>query len=67
MSYTQWGAGYPVSESNLRPGDLVFYYALGHVGIYVGGGMIVHAGTYRTGVQYAPLHSMPYVGARRVG
>ncbi|MBF9128702.1 C40 family peptidase [Plantactinospora sp. S1510] len=33
-----------VSRSELRPGDLVFYYAdLSHVGMYVGGGWIVHA------------------------
>ncbi|MDI1464215.1 NlpC/P60 family protein [Catellatospora sp. KI3] len=33
-----------VSRANLRPGDLVFYYSdLHHVGMYVGGGWIVHA------------------------
>ncbi|WBB78258.1 C40 family peptidase [Micromonospora sp. WMMD882] len=33
-----------VDRSDLRPGDLVFYYAdLHHVGMYVGGGWIVHA------------------------
>ncbi|MGI5212501.1 NlpC/P60 family protein [Plantactinospora sp. CA-290183] len=33
-----------VSRSDLRPGDLVFYYAdLSHVGMYVGDGWIVHA------------------------
>lgn len=33
-----------VSRSDLRPGDLVFYYSdLHHVGMYVGGGWIVHA------------------------
>jgi cell wall-associated NlpC family hydrolase len=28
---------------NLRPGDLVFFYHLGHVGIYVGKGYMIHA------------------------
>ncbi|HEX5540654.1 MAG TPA: NlpC/P60 family protein [Micromonospora sp.] len=38
-----------VSRSELRPGDLVFYYRdLSHVGMYVGDGWIVHAST--TGV-----------------
>jgi peptidoglycan DL-endopeptidase CwlO len=33
-----------VSRSNLRAGDLVFYYSdLHHVGMYVGGGWTVHA------------------------
>ncbi|GHJ46592.1 hypothetical protein Cs7R123_39340 [Catellatospora sp. TT07R-123] len=33
-----------VSRADLRPGDLVFYYSdLHHVGMYVGGGWIVHA------------------------
>ncbi|GAA2702319.1 NlpC/P60 family protein [Micromonospora olivasterospora] len=33
-----------VSRADLRPGDLVFYYSdLHHVGMYVGGGWVVHA------------------------
>ncbi|MFE9204086.1 NlpC/P60 family protein [Micromonospora sp. NPDC007230] len=33
-----------VSRGELRPGDLVFYYSdLHHVGMYVGGGWVVHA------------------------
>ncbi|WP_433530782.1 NlpC/P60 family protein [Micromonospora sp. CA-263727] len=33
-----------VSRGDLRPGDLVFYYRdLHHVGMYVGGGWVVHA------------------------
>jgi peptidoglycan DL-endopeptidase CwlO len=40
----QLGEGRAVSRSELQPGDLVFYYGdFHHVGIYVGGGMIVHA------------------------
>lgn len=42
--------GYKVSRANLRPGDLVFPRASGHVQIYVGGGRIVEASTYSTGV-----------------
>ncbi|MFY1696949.1 NlpC/P60 family protein [Solwaraspora sp. WMMA2101] len=32
-----------ISRDELRPGDLVFYYSLSHVGMYVGDGWIVHA------------------------
>ena len=46
--------GIPVSASNLLPGDLVVYY--GHVGIYAGGGMMVHASTPEGGIKYAPVY-----------
>src|SRR5439155_983538 len=40
----QWNEGKPVSRANLRPGDLVFWYSdLHHMGMYVGGGWVVHA------------------------
>jgi cell wall-associated NlpC family hydrolase len=40
----QYGATRRVSSGELRPGDLVFYYSdIHHVGIYVGGGQMVHA------------------------
>ena len=32
----------PISESQLQPGDLVFW-GTGHVGIYIGGGQMIHA------------------------
>ena len=49
-----------VSEANIAVGDLVIYYgSLHHVGIYVGGGEIIHAAMPGTVIQYAPIHSMP--------
>jgi cell wall-associated NlpC family hydrolase len=67
-SGAQMGSGSPVSSSALRPGDLVFYYSpVSHVGIYVGNGMIVHAANPSTGVQMAPVFSMPFSGAVRPG
>jgi cell wall-associated NlpC family hydrolase len=34
----------PVSRSQLRPGDLIFFYSdIHHVAIYIGGGWMVHA------------------------
>ena len=40
----QRGVVSSVKESQLRPGDLVFYYGdIHHVGMYVGNGWLVHA------------------------
>lgn len=67
-SQAQYSAGVPVSKGDLQPGDLVFYYGgISHVGIYAGNGQIVHASRPGKPVGYAPLDSMPYQGARRVG
>ena len=41
--------------SDLEPGDLVFFYGLGHVGIYVGGGTFIHAPHTGTVVQFSSL------------
>jgi cell wall-associated NlpC family hydrolase len=67
-SGAQMGSGAPVSSGSLQPGDLVFYYSpVSHVGIYIGNGQIVHAANPSTGVQVAPVFSMPYSGAVRPG
>ncbi|MBW8752298.1 MAG: C40 family peptidase, partial [Propionibacteriales bacterium] len=43
-SSAQQGSGTRVSESELQPGDLVFYYSpVSHVGMYIGNGLIVNA------------------------
>lgn len=66
-SRAQAGMGTHVNKSDLRPGDLVFYYSpVSHVAIYVGNGRIVDAANPRTGVRTASLNSMPYNTARRV-
>jgi cell wall-associated NlpC family hydrolase len=65
-SYRQVDAGTRVSRSELAPGDLVFYYSgLSHVGIYVGGGEIVHASRSGQPVRMAPVDSMPFAAAVR--
>jgi peptidoglycan DL-endopeptidase CwlO len=66
-SYAQFGAGRRVSRGHLRPGDLVFFSGVGHVGIYVGHGRYIHAPHSGTRVQISRLadHS-GYDGARRI-
>jgi cell wall-associated NlpC family hydrolase len=67
-SGAQMGYGARVSQSDLQPGDLVFYYSpVSHVGLYIGGGRIVHAANPGTGVVISPVFSMPYSGAVRPG
>ena len=65
----QSSGGTYVARGDLQPGDLVFFSQGGgrisHVGMYIGGGMMVHAGTPRTGVQYSTINIMTYVTARR--
>ena len=71
----QYGYGEPVAPPDLQPGDLVFFAntympGLSHVGIYVGDGQFVDAGTERTGVRRAslgdPYWAARFVGARRI-
>lgn len=65
---TQWTAGRHIPKSELRPGDLVFFYSdLHHVGIYAGDGMIIHAPRPGKVVEYIPMRYMPYAGAGRPG
>lgn len=67
-SSAQYSSGPRVAASDLRPGDLVFYYSpISHVGMYIGNGLIVHAANPGAGVRVAELYSMPYVGAVRPG
>jgi cell wall-associated NlpC family hydrolase len=73
-SAAQYRVGKPVSRSNLRPGDLVFFRTRGnrisHVGIYIGNGKFVHASSARGRVRVDTLSSgyyhQRYVGARRI-
>lgn len=51
--------------SSPEPGDLVFFNTtgfLGHVGIYIGGGEFIHAGTESTGVYIANFYSSYWQG-----
>lgn len=68
-SRAQFGVGRPVSRSELKPGDLIFWYSpIHHVGMYIGGGKIAHARNTRVDlvIQTLDSYGAPYTGARRV-
>ncbi|MFH8488108.1 C40 family peptidase [Streptomyces longisporoflavus] len=66
-TYAQIAAGQRVPRSQLRPGDLVFFYqGISHVGIYVGNGQMIHAPNPSAPVRLAPISQMPFAGAARV-
>lgn len=68
----QYSNGVAVSRDQLQPGDLVMFGKSGinHVGIYIGGGQIVHAANKSRGVTTDTINSgyynNNYVGARRL-
>jgi cell wall-associated NlpC family hydrolase len=56
-----------IPKSALAPGDLVFSNSLGHVSMYVGSGMVIHAPNSRTVVKDVPISQVgPIVGYGRV-
>lgn len=64
----QYAYGRPVERGHLRPGDLVFFHGLGHVGVYIGRGRIIHApqSGRRVEIQSLASRSGSVEGARRV-
>jgi len=58
-----WNSGAHVSRDQLAPGDLVFFYSFDHVGIYLGGGLFIHAPHTGTVVQISSLNSSWYSSA----
>lgn len=57
-----WSSVQKISASEAKPGDLIFLqgtYRAGvsHVGIYIGGGQMIHASDERTGVAYGSVNS----------
>jgi cell wall-associated NlpC family hydrolase len=67
----QFSQGTPVAESDLQPGDLVFFRdtykrGISHVGIFVGDGRFIHAAGRRQGVIVSDL-AQPYFRSRFAG
>ncbi|MCG6493203.1 NlpC/P60 family protein [Kitasatospora sp. A2-31] len=66
-SQAQASAGQRVSLSDARPGDLVIFYRdMHHVGMYAGGGVIVHAPYPGAKVRYESVNAMPVAGVIRL-
>ena len=69
-SYALYGLGRNVPRSRLKPGDVLFFSGLGHVGLYIGRGRMVHAPQSGRTVEIVPLGRSHYgsrlVGARRL-
>ena len=64
----QMGYGTRVSRSEVRAGDLVFFYSpVHHVGLAISNTMMVHASTFGVPVKVAPIDSSPFTGATRLG
>lgn len=69
---TQYSNGVAVNRNDLQQGDLVMFGKSGinHVGIYIGGGKMIHAANPSRGVTTDTINSgyynINYVGARRV-
>ena len=63
----QWNEGVHVPRSQLKPGDLVFFFAdISHVGMYMGKGMMINAPTFGQVVQIQPIYWPAFVGAVQI-
>ncbi|MFI9587290.1 NlpC/P60 family protein [Streptomyces sp. NPDC052236] len=63
-TYTQAEEGTRIGRGDLRPGDLVFFSGLSHVGLFVGGDTVIHAPKPGTVVRY---ESMEWAGDFQFG
>ncbi|GAA4922949.1 NlpC/P60 family protein [Streptomyces coeruleoprunus] len=63
-TYTQQNDGMKIGRSQLKPGDLVFFNNLAHVGLYAGNNTVLHAPKPGAYVRY---ESMNYLGDFQFG
>jgi cell wall-associated NlpC family hydrolase len=71
---SQWNEGTHIARADVQPGDLVFFATntsdpstIHHVGIYVGGGMMIDAPYTGVDVRKEPAFRSDYIGAVRPG
>jgi cell wall-associated NlpC family hydrolase len=68
QSGAQYGSIPHVSQSEVQPGDLIFYKSpIGHVAMYIGGGSLVHAPASGDVVKVAVVNWSKVVGIGRPG
>jgi cell wall-associated NlpC family hydrolase len=69
-SYALYDRGRRIARARIKPGDLLFFSGLGHVGIYAGRGRMVHAPQSGQSVEVVELRGSYYgrglVAARRL-
>jgi peptidoglycan DL-endopeptidase CwlO len=59
-TYEQWAALPHIPESDIVPGDLLYYNGIGHVAMYVGGGYIIDAPQPGMDVERVPMDESWY-------
>ena len=68
QSGRQYASVAHVPKDQARPGDLIFYYTpIGHVGLYLGNGQMVHAPQPGSTVNVTTVHWNKVVGVGRPG
>jgi cell wall-associated NlpC family hydrolase len=68
QSARQYASTPHVSQDQAQPGDLIFYHSpIGHVGIYIGGGQMIHATQPGDVVKVSPVRWNKVVGVSRPG
>jgi cell wall-associated NlpC family hydrolase len=69
-SYALYDIGRRVTRKRMKAGDLLFFSGLGHVGMYLGRGRMIHAPQSGRTVEVVTLRGSHYgarlVGARRI-
>ncbi|MFG2891979.1 NlpC/P60 family protein [Streptomyces sp. NPDC048248] len=65
-TWDQVKVGERVATKDLQPGDLVFFYDdISHVGMYIGGGKMIHAPKPGANVREESIYYMPIYGSVR--
>ncbi|MGW2405253.1 NlpC/P60 family protein [Streptomyces sp. NPDC001739] len=67
-TWEQVKVGQRVATKDLQPGDLVFFFDdISHVGMYIGGGKMIHAPHPGANVREESIYYMPIYGSVRPG